>query len=66
MIQDQSEYEHARTDSAAQAERLKNYEAELRAKGHTDDQVKRAMDPLISFHLGRREEIKAFEQTEIA
>ena len=65
MIQDHSEYEYARAESTAQAGRLKIYEANLRQEGHTDDEVRRAMEPFISFHLGRREEIEAFERSQI-
>jgi hypothetical protein len=35
MIQDQAEYEHAKAESLAQAERLKMYEDNYRKEGHT-------------------------------
>ena len=65
MILNQAEYEHARAESKAQTGRLKIYGAKLRREWYTDDEVRRVMKPLISFHLGRREEIEAFEQAQI-
>jgi hypothetical protein len=63
MIQDQAEYDLANAESLAQAERLEMYKANYRSEGHTDDEVRRLMEPLVSFHLGRREEIEAFERS---
>ena len=63
MIQDQAEYEQTKAESLAQAERLEMYEANYRHEGHTDDEVRRLMEPLVSFHLGRCEEIEAFERS---
>lgn len=63
MIQDHSEYEQAKAESLAQAERLKIYEANYRHEGHSEDEVRRLMEPLLSFHFGRCEEIEAFEKS---
>lgn len=62
MILDKAEYEHAKAESAAQAERLEMYETSHRKEGFSEEEVRRLMEPLISFHLGRREEIEAFER----
>ncbi|MEI7461692.1 MAG: hypothetical protein WCK15_20070 [Pirellula sp.] len=64
MIQDLFEYDHARTQLAEQSERLKIFEAQMRAESCSEAEIKRAMDPLISFHLGKREEVQAFEQSQ--
>jgi hypothetical protein len=64
MIQDLVEYDHARTQLAEQAERLKVFEAQMRAEARSEAEIKRAMDPLISFHLGKREEVQAFEHSQ--
>jgi hypothetical protein len=63
MIQDPAEYEHAKAESSAQAERLKMYEANYRHEGHSDDEVRRLMEPLLSFHFGRCEEVEAYERS---
>lgn len=63
MIQDPTEYEHTKAESLAQAERLKMYEANYRNEGHSEDEVRRLMEPLLIFHLGRCEEVEAYERS---
>jgi len=56
MIEDEAEYQSVVRILEAQRGRLGKCKAKLRKEGLTPAQLKRALDPLVSFHLGLEEE----------
>jgi ribosome-binding protein aMBF1 (putative translation factor) len=62
MIRNEAEYQEAskRLDDGTQ--RLEQHRARLKETGLDDDEIKRVIDPLASFHLQLREEVDAYER----
>lgn len=61
MIRTDAELRQARARLVAEEDRLTNLHANLKSKGLTPSEIKRALDPLTSFHLQLTEEVKAYE-----
>jgi len=61
MIRTEAEYKRALRERDDQAERLKAQEQKLKEEGLSRTELKRAMDPLRSFHLDLIEEIQVYE-----
>jgi protein-L-isoaspartate O-methyltransferase/DNA-binding transcriptional regulator YiaG len=57
MIRNESEYQEAVRRHREELTRLAQHQAQLQEMGLTDEQQKRALDPLRSFHLQLQEEI---------
>ena len=61
MIRTEAEYKRALRERDEQAKRLKAQEQKLKEEGLSRTELKRAMDPLRSFHLDLIEEIQVYE-----
>lgn len=62
MIHNEEEYNQAVERLKAEADRLAQQERQLRDMGLDDDQIKRALDPMRSFHAQLREEVDSYER----
>lgn len=62
MIRNEREYQEAAQRLREERSRLASYQAELEKSGLAPDAIKRAMDPLRSFHLQLAEEVEYYEQ----
>lgn len=62
MIHNEHEYTEAVERLQAEAIRLTQQERELREMGLDDDQLKRALDPMRSYHAQLREEVESYER----
>ncbi len=62
MIRNDVEHKNAVARINAENERITTLREELLATGLGLNEVKRALDPLLSFHLQLVEEVKAYEQ----
>ena len=62
MIQNEHEYQQAVQRLEQEAEQLNQQQAKLEEMGLKPDEVKRAMDPMRSFHEQLAEEIASYER----
>lgn len=62
MIRNENEYREAVGRLAEEKGRIKAQRAELKKMGLTADKVKRATDPIRSFHLQLEEEVRSYER----
>ena len=62
MIANEMEYQDAVLRLEAEKKRLGEHEARLKAAGLSPDELKRALDPLRSFHLQLEEEVESYER----
>ncbi|MEX2173290.1 MAG: helix-turn-helix transcriptional regulator [Pirellulaceae bacterium] len=62
MIRNESEYQESALRLRDEAARLKQQQAKLQELGLGRDEIKRAMDPLRSFHEQLKEEVASFER----
>ncbi len=62
MIRNDRELQKAHTRLSAEKARLAAHRKKLRAEGLTRAQIKRATDPLLSFHQQLVEEVEAYEK----
>ena len=62
MIRNEAEYQEASKRLDEEAQRLEQHRARLKETGLNDDEIKRVIDPLASFHLQLREEVEAYER----
>lgn len=62
MIRNETEYKAAVRRVKEQGERLKQQAAQLRATELTNDEVKRVLDPVRSFHEQLKDEIQSYER----
>lgn len=62
MIRNESEYQEALSRLANERERLAAHRARLAEMGLTEPELKRALDPLRSFHLQLEEEVMSYER----
>ncbi len=62
MIRNEAEYQEAVRRLAEEKERLTEHEARLKSMGLGADELKRALDPLRSFHLQLEEEVQSYER----
>jgi DNA-directed RNA polymerase specialized sigma subunit len=62
MIRSEHEYHEAVTRLLAEAARMKEQQSQLKALGLDRDEIKRAMDPVRSFHEQLREEVESYER----
>jgi hypothetical protein len=62
MIQDETEYREAVRRQKEERERLAGHEARLKTVGLSGEELRRALDPLRSFHLQLEEEIERYER----
>src|SRR5580704_362730 len=62
MIRSEAEYQEASTRLAEERTRLTEHRARLKEAGLKDDEIKRVMDPMESFHLQLQEEVESYER----
>lgn len=62
MIRNETEYREAVARVAQERTRLTEHRERLREAGLTEDEVKRVMDPMESFHLQFVEEVESYER----
>lgn len=61
MIRSESEYREAAARVAEEKKRLREQKKKLEGMGLTAAEVKRALDPVRSFHLQLAEEVRSYE-----
>jgi hypothetical protein len=66
MIRNETEYQEAVRRLGDEAKRLAAHEARLRGMNLDRDEVKRALDPLRSFHMQLVEEVESYERLSAA
>jgi ribosome-binding protein aMBF1 (putative translation factor) len=62
VIRNETEYQEAVRRLQEEQQRLAEHEASLRTMGLQASEIKRAMDPLWSFHLQLAEEVESYER----
>ncbi|QQP94065.1 helix-turn-helix transcriptional regulator (plasmid) [Skermanella sp. TT6] len=62
MIRNDKEHQEAVSRLKAERARLDEHRANLTAVGLDADEIKRVMDPMISFHLQLHEEVESYER----
>lgn len=62
MIRNESEYQEARRRLQEESARLKDHKVHLERMGLSPSEVKRAIDPLHSFHDQLAEEVESYER----
>lgn len=64
MLRDEAEYQEALSRIAEERQRLDEHRARLAGLGLDEKELKRALDPLRSFHLQLEEEVQSYERLE--
>src|SRR5947207_13166525 len=62
MIRNEAEYQHGSARLADEQSRLADHRARLKDAGLTDEEIKRVIDPMESFHLQLKEEVESYER----
>ncbi|HEV2970516.1 MAG TPA: helix-turn-helix transcriptional regulator [Pirellulales bacterium] len=62
MIRNETEYREAVERVAEETARIKEERAKLQEKGLSKEDIKRALDPMRSFHEQLKEEIESYER----
>lgn len=62
MIRNDNEYRKSVEKVQAEAVRIQEMSNNLEKEGYTPEEVKRLIDPIISFHLQLKEEISSYEK----
>jgi ribosome-binding protein aMBF1 (putative translation factor) len=62
MIRNETEYQEASARLADERNRLADHHARLKETGLSDEEIKRATDPMESFHLQLKEEVESYER----
>ena len=62
MIRNEAEYQEASVRLAEEQKRLVEHRARLKEAGLTEEEIKRVIDPIESFHLQLREEVESYER----
>jgi ribosome-binding protein aMBF1 (putative translation factor) len=62
VIRNQTEYQNASVRLEQEQIRLAEHRARLSATGMADDEIKRVIDPMESFHLQLKEEVQSYER----
>jgi ribosome-binding protein aMBF1 (putative translation factor) len=62
MIRNEAEYQEAMARLADEQQRLADHRARLKQTGLSDDEIKRVIDPIESFHLQFKEEVESYER----
>lgn len=62
MIRNETEYKEADARLAEERKRLSEHRARLKETGLTDEEIKRVIDPMESFHLQLKEEVESYER----
>jgi ribosome-binding protein aMBF1 (putative translation factor) len=62
MIRNETEYQEASVRLTDERNRLAEHRARLQEAGLSEDEIKRAIDPMESFHLQLKEEVESYER----
>ncbi|HXZ01050.1 MAG TPA: helix-turn-helix transcriptional regulator [Stellaceae bacterium] len=62
MIRNDTEYKEAVTRLDEECRRLETHRARLKETGLSDEEIKRVIDPIESFHLQLKEEVESYER----
>jgi ribosome-binding protein aMBF1 (putative translation factor) len=62
MIRNEGEYQHASARLTEERNRLIEHRARLNEAGMRDEEIKRVIDPIESFHLQLKEEVESYER----
>ena len=62
MIRNETEYKEAVARLAEERSRLGEHRARLKESGLADEEIKRVIDPMESFHLQLKEEVESYER----
>ena len=62
MIRNETEYQEASARLAEERNRLTDHRARLKGAGLKDEEIKRVIDPMESFHLQLQEEVESYER----
>jgi ribosome-binding protein aMBF1 (putative translation factor) len=62
MIRNEAEYQHASARLIEERNRLSEHRARLKETGMRDEEIKRVIDPIESFHLQLKEEVESYER----
>src|SRR6202789_3608505 len=62
MIRNEAEYQHASARLTEERNRLIEHRARLKEAGMMDEEIKRVIDPIESFHLQLKEEVESYER----
>src|ERR1035438_3103006 len=62
MIRTETEYKAASARVADERNRLADHRMRLKEAGLSDEEIKRAADPIESFHLQLKEEVESYER----
>jgi ribosome-binding protein aMBF1 (putative translation factor) len=64
MIRNEGEYQEASARLTSERNRLAEHRARLKETGLSDEEIKRVIDPMESFHLQLKEEVESYERGE--
>jgi DNA-binding XRE family transcriptional regulator len=62
LIRNETEYEKSVRRIEDEEKRIEVQKAELNAQGYASEQIKRALDPILSFHFQLKEEVESYER----
>src|SRR5579871_6523897 len=62
MIRNEAEYQKASARLADERQRLSEHRARLKEAGLAEEEIKRVIDPMESFHLQLKEEVESYER----
>lgn len=62
MIRNENEYQEAVARLKEEQSRLEAHRENLRETGLSDDEIKRVIDPMVSFHLQLKEEVESYDR----
>ncbi len=62
MIRNEAEYQEASARLADERQRLAEHRARLTEAGLGEEEIKRVIDPMESFHLQLKEEVESYER----
>jgi ribosome-binding protein aMBF1 (putative translation factor) len=62
MIRNEAEYQEASARLVEERKRLAEHKLRLREAGLGDEEIKRVVDPMESFHLQLKEEVESYER----
>ncbi len=62
MIRNETEYQEAAARLTEEQKRLTEHRSRLQNTGLTDEEIKRVIDPIESFHLQLKEEVESYER----
>ena len=62
MIRNETEYQEASARLGEERTRLDDHRVRLKEAGLSNDEIKRVIDPMESFHLQLQEEVESYER----